>query len=895
MAEWTARLVEAAGAAGVPWALENPADRGQRGSPAWWPDKADHAPLWIQPCILRASALTAARSRTFSQCSFHASVQKYTTVMHSPLLDAQLGPLDSRQCAHMAEGVAHAHVAHGVDEGGRSRAAAAAAYPVALNEFLAEALLAGVSALEAATLAGEGGGDGGRQLASGGRVVDGPALCDQVRALCDAARLTPARFASARNLRAARPDHIREEALPIPAHSRASSSAPAGAKARRQQRWDLEHARRRAASTTGSCIAAGVEVGDRCRCGEHATEACPMALARAARVAEGPVAIHELYLEGIYEQVVQPWFALADAAARALRRGESAPHVPTRRIGQASMRPWARGVVWDCGDPHACVPVARSSRDTPFRGERQLDRAALRAAAHALAWHDTDIVTQAGEGGIEARSNCELETVLAFHHQGLMAEVDAADKVIKGDWEEEWADRPIPHLPFVPCRLLPRNVVMQERHRVLPDGVNVEVYFKPRITQDSSHGDEDSVNAGVPGEERYIALPTVQQLGRAVAICDTAGTADDGEGRVRATPYCVDAESAFRFCPMQEADLWTQCFVWWEGDGDAGVCVDRRLAFGGAYSPNRFERISTLVAAHVQAAHAEFDLQHPYPPSAQRWAAERKAAQARGELEAGEGQLNPRHLQVFIDDFTGTALDDVVTDSRGAAVVVWDAQGKPIVLDPTPTAAAGGTPAHPSSRVYAHACLTVLGLTELGLSAAPGKVLVGDPITALGLQVGCRRPRLDCPPQKRATMRADVAAQLARATGELRVDRKAAARLIGRLCNLSQIYPELKSTLHGGYALTEASWRVGGRRRWPAELRLGAGSAALEGWRELLEMGEELLGQNDGVALAPELAFPARSSPGGATVVTDASGVDGVGGYFFDASDPTTVSRVARL
>ena len=168
LAEWTARLIEAAGAAGVPWALENPADRGQRGSPAWWPDKADHAPLWIQPCILRASALTAARSRTFSQCSFHASVQKYTTVMHSPLLDAQLGPLDSRQCAHMAEGVAHAHVAHGVDEGGRSRAAAAAAYPVALNEFLAEALLAGVSALEAATLAGEGGGDGGRQLASGG-------------------------------------------------------------------------------------------------------------------------------------------------------------------------------------------------------------------------------------------------------------------------------------------------------------------------------------------------------------------------------------------------------------------------------------------------------------------------------------------------------------------------------------------------------------------------------------------------------------------------------------------------------------------------------------------------------------------------------------------------------
>eukprot|EP00965_Chrysotila_dentata_P140826 4655673-Pleurochrysis_carterae.AAC.1 len=45
--------------------------------------------------------------------------------------------------------------------------------------------------------------------------------------------------------------------------------------------------------------------------------------------------------------------------------------------------------------------------------------------------------------------------------------------------------------------------------------------------------------------------------------------------------YVVDAESAYRFSPVQYADCWLQCFVWWGPDGRAGVAVDRRLGFGG--------------------------------------------------------------------------------------------------------------------------------------------------------------------------------------------------------------------------------------------------------------------------------------------------------------------------
>eukprot|EP00965_Chrysotila_dentata_P069497 2295829-Pleurochrysis_carterae.AAC.1 len=102
------------------------------------------------------------------------------------------------------------------------------------------------------------------------------------------------------------------------------------------------------------------------------------------------------------------------------------------------MEEWAQGVVWDCTDPDKCVPVQRSSRDTQFPGRRQVDRAALRAAAAELQWADEDIVGQAGEGGMEARSACELITVLAFHHPGLLAQAPAAAKAVAADLAEEW-------------------------------------------------------------------------------------------------------------------------------------------------------------------------------------------------------------------------------------------------------------------------------------------------------------------------------------------------------------------------------------------------------------------------------------------------------------------------
>ena len=131
---------------------------------------------------------------------------------------------------------------------------------------------------------------------------------------------------------------------------------------------------------------------------------------------------------------------------------------------------WARDVVWDCASPQDCRPVSRSDRHTVFPGRRQVDRAALRRVAADLGWHDQDIVDQVGEGGVEVRSSCPLETILAFHHRGVLDEPIAAAKVIASDLGEGWVAPPVQHLPFVPCRLLPRNVVMQERTRLVGEG-----------------------------------------------------------------------------------------------------------------------------------------------------------------------------------------------------------------------------------------------------------------------------------------------------------------------------------------------------------------------------------------------------------------------------------------
>ena len=507
LATFTAELITAAEKAGVPWCLENPADRGDRASDAYWPKYADHAPIFRSPRVQAAITVAKGRVRTFAQCYFLSAFQKYTSIGHAECLDEWMAALDEMTCEHGT--LAHEQQAKGRRDDGSSLSEESAAYPEQMNAFIACSLVECIRTIRQ----GRRQSDGFAPVGNGGRVADGAALWSEVAAACESARHTPPRFASMRHRTATDPSILRHAPFPgdlssPPVPSRPKPSAGAAA----------------VPLTTDPATA-------------HSA-------AREERMARGPIRIEDLFLPGVYVEHIQRWLELAGRAAACLRRGTPAPHVPTERYGQERLQPFARGVVWDTRDPANCVPVVRSDRHTTFSGRRQIDRAALRRVAAAINWPDPDIIGQAGEGGVETRSTCPLVIILSFHHRGLLDNVQAAATAIQADIGEGWVAPPLPHLPFVPCRVLPRNVIVQDRTRLVKGVVgaapSLEHYLKPRITTDESDGGDDAVNAGVPVDERHLVLPTAQQHARSLAICDTAGGSD-----TRAASYVTPCDSTF--------------------------------------------------------------------------------------------------------------------------------------------------------------------------------------------------------------------------------------------------------------------------------------------------------------------------------------------------------------
>ena len=194
----------------------------------------------------------------------------------------------------------------------------------------------------------------------------------------------------------------------------------------------------------------------------------------------------------------------------------------------------------------------------------------------------------------------------------------------------------------------------------------------------------------------------------------------------------------------------------------------------------------------------DFDDEHPYPPSVLEWRAERQAAQARGELGGGPEQWTPAYAHVYIDDGGGVGLDDPVpTPELVEHIVIWDA----------PTLALGGVFPPADARVLVHAKLLLLAMEIAGLHGSPEKVLVGDPIISLGFKIARATWRITVPELKRATMLDSIAQLRAEASTSGRVNRDMAKRLLGRLTNISQILPELKTFLRGCLLYTSPSPR----------------------------------------------------------------------------------------
>jgi len=949
--EATAEMAQAIFDAGGEFVIEHPQRRYLRGRRAFWAANASVATPGDLPALLELERATRAVRIDFAQCACGGRFQKFSTLLCSPRIGAELAWLAQLRCGRCDAYEEHEEQARGAFPDGSSRAAAAAAYPSELARAMAAAGVAcpigprrdggsgaagvrsdggGASSDEedgvpllldgsdsdgsdseeeelarpapkaaaaaaaapppqaaapqaagavavapspgagrpaaASRVAADAGGAAAvaQQMAAtgvgaaesgDGKVASGSRLSPTVLAAVLQARRQPAAFASLRNLAPASAAELRAAAMPVVPRKRSE---------------------RRPAPRNGVAPPPG--------CGGRP---------------QGPLHVSQLFLPGVYARVAE-WRRLAGVALRDIEAGRAAKPPGTLTISQAEMQPWARRVVWDARDAHDVVPVVPSTRESAVGGTATVDRAALRAAAAELDWCDADLLGQIGEGGLESRSECSWDTVLSFHHPGLAEHYEEAAKIVAADIENENVIGGFSELCFVPCRSLPRDVIMQPRSRVLPNG-EVEDFEKPRVTTNSSDGKGGvgsdgrplSVNDGVPPEERYVQLPAVRQLGRGAAIVGEAGAADG----LRAELYCFDLSRAYRYTPIQRLDWWHHVFTWVDpASGEARFYVDVSGAFGGAYMPARFEGVTDMGMALVRKRQDEFDALHPYPPGVQAWQRERRARQAAGELPEGPEQTRPAYGQVYLDDGGGAALNDSVPVPE---------ELQHISLGEAATRALGGTPSAWDSRAAVHLRIAVAAFESLGFLVETTKTECGTAIVNLGFRVDAARGRIDCPLPKRRILLRDLAEMRAAAEAGEPLQQRAAERLTGRLANLSHVLPELAPHLAGGYAVASArvaprGRRGGGgggagqRRRRPGVVRLREGSRCHRAVLQMCDVSSQLLDANEGIALAAAEAFAPQTAGGTLTTVTDASGEDGVGGYAFHADAPGTVWMLAE-
>lgn len=113
---------------------------------------------------------------------------------------------------------------------------------------------------------------------------------------------------------------------------------------------------------------------------------------------------------------------------------------------------------------------------------------------------------------MELRTNAPLHTTASWHHPGVAEHYEQADAAVREERGNEWARVSVSPLPFVACVFSPRDVVLQERARLV--GGKLEFYLKPRATHDMSSLPKElggrqagvSTNSGIPPSQKGISV-----------------------------------------------------------------------------------------------------------------------------------------------------------------------------------------------------------------------------------------------------------------------------------------------------------------------------------------------------------------------------------------------------
>ena len=723
-------IAAAVQASGGVYIIENPIDRGDRELSrrlrlGFWPA---HAPLWLLDEIIELQLATGGQMVHFPQCAVGGGAQKWTTFLYSPAL-AALGELGELRCNHTRS--AHKSASTGRVAGGWA-SAALAAYPVELNEIIADVLdaavpLTGDAASSAEAVSSE--------AAPNTSAAAAPRLFEKL----EACMLVPAGSTDSTEGRpctiiAVHMDDIdpyytvqlEDGGVRDTVADRLRSVPVVGSKRPHAHVAEAEDARpapRAAASMSlrnnEPELLAVLEA-----------EAFPQVnvppttewfdVARDANV-PGPLSTDELIPEAAQRaaaahiRAVQQCYKRASRGEHGWQAARGARPQPLELSETESLHPAGRGWSWVRREGGLWHPLTKSRwpDDPP---ETDLDVAAVLAAAKAdtarFGSADADFPDQfvlaCMAHGYPA-PELERATVLGYPHVGALKSMEGLHKCLAKDRKSdgvEGAQAWTVHggaMPQVwPMRADPINVVWRNG--------------KPRITIDKTMQLSDvyeSYNAAV-ALEKYdpVEMVRVQQLCRAIAILMTAG--------VGVRVWSFDLEAYFRKTGKQRADWWKSGYVLPDGFG-----FDKRVQFGQREAPVLTSRQSNFLVWAMRRAVHLFDEAHP-PTDARllawrllravlaAWPDARSAA-ARATFDDPLAAL--QFIMQYVDDVGACSVDDLLYLRDGSPYYMRNDEA----LDRLVPCAGTCEGAVHARRPDAHYHIALTTIEGFGHSSAAGK------------------------------------------------------------------------------------------------------------------------------------------------------------------------------
>ena len=327
------------------------------------------------------------------------------------------------------------------------------------------------------------------------------------------------------------------------------------------------------------------------------------------------------------------WKARIDSQLAELRRlPKPDPPEDVLEVGQEWLNPWAQDRIWKSDELGRCTLEQPSTPEDPPKCE--IKRGFFREWAHKLGWPDKEMLYGI-EAGVDSHADCDLTTVLRFHHKGLRRNFGPARESIEADTspEREWISKGTPFLQYWPSRLVARNVAEQTKWKRGADGKVFRV-VKYRVTTDDSAEDiANARNSAMPRDEwEGPYLGNIGRLARAVAILKTwmpeevaISTAqsllESGMSEEHIVLWAIDLSDAYRKLAVQRMELWLQGFVWSDG-----CRIDRRAVFGTASMVQFFSRISLFLQAVTRVRINEWSATQPWSNARRAWIERKQSA-----------------------------------------------------------------------------------------------------------------------------------------------------------------------------------------------------------------------------------------------------------------------------